>query len=69
MSLLEANGRLKPGIELSEEVETLYALVDGLVIHCLFEPERLTKERIVHLMVKQVNRLLLHPLSSSIFLS
>ncbi|WP_342542388.1 TetR family transcriptional regulator C-terminal domain-containing protein [Paenisporosarcina sp. FSL H8-0542] len=68
LSLLEAHGRLKPGIELQEEIETLYALVDGLAIHCLFAPVRLTRERIVPIIVKHVNLLLLHPLNSSIFL-
>ncbi|MBW9234694.1 TetR family transcriptional regulator C-terminal domain-containing protein, partial [Leptospira santarosai] len=56
LSLLEANNRLKSGINLQEEIETLYALVDGLAIHCLFAPERLTKERIVPIIVNHVNR-------------
>ena len=68
LSVLEANNRLKSGMNLQEEIETLYALVDGLAIHCLFAPERLTKERIVPIIVKHVNRLLLQPLHSSIFL-
>lgn len=68
LSVLEANNRLKSGINLQEEIETLYALVDGLAIHCLFAPERLTKERIVPIIVNHVNRLLLQPLHSSIFL-
>lgn len=68
LSVLEAHGRLKPGIELQEEIETLYALVDGLAIHCLFTPVRLTRERIVPIIVKHVNLLLLRPLNSSIFL-
>lgn len=68
LSVLEAHGRLKPGIELQEEIETLYALVDGLAIHCLLAPVRLTRERIVPIIVKHVNLLLLHPLNSSIFL-
>lgn len=68
LSVLEANNRLKSGMNLQEEIETLYALVDGLAIHCLFAPERLTKERIVPIIVKHVNRLLLQPLHSSKFL-
>ena len=68
LPVLEANGRLKPGIDFQEEIETLYALVDGLAIHCLFAPERLTKDRIVQIIVKHVNRLLIYPLKSSRFL-
>lgn len=68
LPLLEVNGRLKPDLEMVEEIEILYALVDGLAIHCLFEPQRLTKERIVPIILKQVNRILLNPLRSSKFL-
>ena len=68
LPVLEANGRLKPGIDFQEEIETLYALVDGLAIHCLFAPSLLTKHIICPIIVKHFNALLKLPLKSSRFL-
>lgn len=69
MKMLESNGRLKPTIEREDETETLYALVDGLAIHCMFTPDRLTKERIIQIIVKHVNRILLFPLKPETFIT
>lgn len=43
---LGAMGLLKKGLDLDLEAERLYALIDGIAIHALFEPERLEAERI-----------------------
>jgi len=69
MEMLDTNGRLKPTIEIDDETETLYALVDGLAIHCMFTPDRLTKERIIQIIVKHVNRILLFPVKPETFIS
>lgn len=45
---------LRPGLDLEFEAERLYALVDGLALHALLEPERLSRERVTEVLVKHL---------------
>jgi type III secretory pathway component EscV len=44
MTLLEMNQLLKKNVNKDIEVERLYAIVDGLAVHAMQEPQRVTKE-------------------------
>ncbi len=43
-------GLLKREVQIDMEAEKLYALVDGLAIHALFDPWRLDKERVTRVL-------------------
>ncbi|GIN71985.1 HTH-type transcriptional regulator PksA [Bacillus sp. J14TS2] len=38
---------LRAGVDIEIETERLYALIDGLALHALLEPQRMDKERLV----------------------
>ena len=62
---LYQNGSLKEKIDLDLETEHLYALVDGLALHAMLYPKRLTKEKIKQLIVNHMNTLLSHPIKET----
>ncbi|UVI31298.1 TetR/AcrR family transcriptional regulator [Paenibacillus spongiae] len=47
----------RPGLNAEIEVERLYALVDGLAIHCLMRPDEMPAERISILLEHHLNTL------------
>jgi len=47
MGYLESSGLLREGRDLDLETERLYALIDGIAIHALLEPERLHADRVI----------------------
>ena len=46
MAYLEVSGLLTEGIDKELEVERLYALIDGIAIHALLQPDRLDAEKV-----------------------
>jgi len=46
MTFLSASGLMQDGLDLDLETERLYALIDGIAIHALFEKDRLDANRI-----------------------
>ncbi|GKU79960.1 TetR family transcriptional regulator C-terminal domain-containing protein [Paenibacillus sp. L3-i20] len=38
---------LKKGLVLSLEIERLYALIDGIALHALLDPERISRDKII----------------------
>jgi len=57
MKYMEQNRLLRDGLELEVETEKLYALIDGLAIHALLDPDRLQKENILAVLTNYLNRL------------
>ena len=55
---LAVYGLLREGQDLEMEVERLYAVVDGLAVHALFERERLDRNRVVKTLVYHLNSIL-----------
>lgn len=51
-------GFLKEGVDLDMEIERLYAVVDGLAVHALFERERLDRTRVIRTLVYHLNSIL-----------
>ncbi|WP_410771794.1 TetR/AcrR family transcriptional regulator [Fontibacillus sp. BL9] len=47
---LDQAGLLKQGARMDMEAEMLYALVDGLAMHALLDPQRLDKERVTRVL-------------------
>jgi len=58
VTFLESQQLLKNGLDLEVEVERLHALVDGLAIHAILEPERLTKEKIIDILTRHLEEIL-----------
>jgi len=52
---LSQHGLLRKGLDKKNEAERLYALVDGLALHALLDPERLEQERIVQVLTHHIN--------------
>lgn len=48
---LDEQGILKEDLDRDVEAERLYALVDGLALHAMLEPERLDKQRIIRVLI------------------
>src|SRR5690606_24907454 len=46
MTFLSASGLMQDGLDLDLETERLYALIDGIAVHTLFEKDRLDANRI-----------------------
>lgn len=46
IAYLDASGLLKEGLDLDMEAERLYAMIDGIAMHALFDSERLQPERV-----------------------
>jgi len=55
---LDRQNLLKEGLNIDIETERLYAVLDGLAIHALFEPERLNRERVTKTLAYHLNSLL-----------
>ncbi|MNP75913.1 hypothetical protein D3C76_1730530 [compost metagenome] len=47
---LHSTGWLKEGLNLEFEIERLYALIDGLAMHALLDPERVDRSRIINVL-------------------
>ncbi|KZN98505.1 TetR/AcrR family transcriptional regulator [Pseudobacillus badius] len=56
-SLYQAN-LLKDGLNPSLEAERLYALVDGLALHALLDPDRVDRERLIDVLSSQIDLIL-----------
>lgn len=54
---LQTQGLADPDMEAAIETEKLYALIDGLAIHMLMQPERLTAERVEQVIEQHLNML------------
>ncbi|SDM27199.1 TetR/AcrR family transcriptional regulator [Sediminibacillus halophilus] len=52
---MESNGLLRPGIDRQLEIEKLYAMVDGLALHVMLEPERLTENQVEKVIASQLD--------------
>ncbi|MBB3069249.1 AcrR family transcriptional regulator [Paenibacillus baekrokdamisoli] len=57
IEFLLTNNLAKSGLDTDLETEKLYALVDGLAIHQLMQPGRLTVERLEHILDQHLNLL------------
>lgn len=62
---LDQSGSLKGTVDLEMETEHLYALVDGLALHTMLSPKRLTKEKVKQVIVNYMNTLLSHPIEET----
>ncbi|PZD95853.1 TetR family transcriptional regulator [Paenibacillus sambharensis] len=51
---LDANRMLLPGLDQAVETERLYALVDGIALHAMLEPQRLKREQIVAVLTRHI---------------
>ncbi|AIQ57439.1 TetR/AcrR family transcriptional regulator [Paenibacillus borealis] len=47
---LDGHGLLRQELDKDNEAERLYAVVDGLALHAMLEPERLNKQRIIRVL-------------------
>ncbi|MBM7583718.1 AcrR family transcriptional regulator [Bacillus pakistanensis] len=47
---LESLGLLQDGLDIVMETERLYAIVDGLALHAMLEPDRVDKEKITRVL-------------------
>ncbi|WP_413366789.1 TetR/AcrR family transcriptional regulator [Lysinibacillus sp. 3P01SB] len=56
--VLSEFGFLKEGVDLDMEIERLYAVVDGLAVHALFESKRLDRTRVIRTLVYHLNSIL-----------
>ncbi|MBW4082272.1 TetR/AcrR family transcriptional regulator [Paenibacillus sp. S150] len=52
---LDRQGVLRQDLDKDNEAERLYALVDGLALHAMLEPERLDKQRIICVLTGHMN--------------
>lgn len=57
LQMADRNRMLKPGLNLILEAEKLYALVDGLAMHALFDPQRVDEEKTRLLLTNYLNSL------------
>ncbi|WP_062350622.1 TetR/AcrR family transcriptional regulator [Bacillus kwashiorkori] len=57
MDILKQGNFLKKEVNIDLETERLYALVDGLAIHAILQPERMTKERIEHVLALHLDEI------------
>lgn len=55
---LGRQGYLRDGLDLNLEIERLYAVLDGLAIHALFEPERLNRDLVTRTLTYHLNSIL-----------
>ncbi|KZR57056.1 TetR/AcrR family transcriptional regulator [Pseudobacillus badius] len=49
---------LKDGLNPSLEAERLYALVDGLALHAMLDPDRVDRERLIDVLSSQIDSIL-----------
>ncbi|MED0673542.1 TetR/AcrR family transcriptional regulator [Aneurinibacillus aneurinilyticus] len=52
---LDQMNLLKKNLDIEIEIEKLYALINGLALHAMLEPQRVNKERIVRVLVHHLN--------------
>lgn len=55
---LDQSGLLKDELDKEMETEKLYALIDGLALHRLLAPQRVTKDKIERVLVHHVDSIL-----------
>jgi len=55
ISYLDQHELLRKELDHAIEAERLYALIDGLALHALLEPERLNPERIIRLLTQHID--------------
>lgn len=55
---LSEYGFLREELDVDMEIERLYAMVDGLAVHALFERERLDPQRVMRTLVYHLNTIL-----------
>lgn len=60
VNTLREHNLMKRDLDVDVETETLYALVDGLALHHLMQPERLTAERIEFIIDQHLQKLCEH---------
>lgn len=56
---------LKKEVDVNLEIERLYALVDGLALHAMLHPKRLSKEKIKKVIVHHMNTLFHQPVEEA----
>jgi len=61
INLLNSCGILKPNRDLDFEIERLYALIDGLAVHAVMEPDRLTAEKIRSTLERHLDEICIFP--------
>ncbi|OMP67021.1 TetR family transcriptional regulator C-terminal domain-containing protein [Domibacillus epiphyticus] len=61
LSSPERRSLLKYGLDREFEAERLYAIVDGLALHAMLEPNRLSKEKLKRIVIQHMNSLFIHP--------
>ncbi|ETT53496.1 HTH-type transcriptional regulator betI [Paenibacillus sp. FSL R7-269] len=47
---LDHHALFKPGLDKGDEAERLYALIDGLALHAMLEPDRMNKQRVIRVL-------------------
>ena len=47
---LDQQALLKPGLDKDDEAERLYALIDGLALHAMLDPDRMNKQRVIRVL-------------------
>ncbi|GAA0330566.1 TetR/AcrR family transcriptional regulator [Bacillus carboniphilus] len=57
MEYLNQQGHLKKGIDKDIETERLYAIIDGLALHAMLEPQRLNKDRVTLLLKSHLDEI------------
>ena len=65
MAGLHQAGCLKEAVDLLIGTEQLYALVDGLALHAMMNPERLPKEKIKKVIIHHMNTLFAEPVEET----
>ncbi|MCI3923929.1 TetR/AcrR family transcriptional regulator [Paenibacillus sp. TRM 82003] len=59
LRMLSAHGLLRADIDVDVETETLYALVDGIALHALLQPARMTKSRVERVLTRYLDAILI----------
>ena len=57
MEEARALGEIEPGVPSADVAERLLALIDGLSLHALLNPERLTRERQVAIVEQEFEQM------------
>ncbi len=52
---LEATGLLRERLDLNLEIERLYALIDGIAMHALLDPERVDRDQVINVVHYHIN--------------
>ncbi len=54
---MQAEGLLREGLDIDLETERLYALIDGIAMHALFDQERVDRNRVVNVIHYHIDSL------------